>query len=1100
MAKYNVNQWLLSDEFKRDIESALNNIIRKAEMSESESSTASAFENEIYYLIRRSTGREVVFTKEKRVGGVLHTFGDTRKSKGRTGRLDAVVNRLVIEYKHRTKLKTAKDIESAFEQTGEYLVGLERSSGQEYSAILTDGIQIAYFSFIGEGRVAHTSLRPMKPYDMENVIEAILSNGQKKFSPANIVSDFSVSPRRSSIAKCVAVALHDELCNNITDKTRMLLSEWETLMHFSASDEGRSRDVEKRRRDLSDIFVMPISSPAAEYRALFALQTTYAVIVKLLACKVIDTLNLSDSIQTYHDLLNLDSKGIQAFFSNMEDGYTYRSMGISNFLEGDYFSWYSDREQWSGAFYLSIKDVLERVDEYTSFSIEARYSPIDIFKNLYMHIIPRSVRHSMGEFFTPEWLADSVITEGLSLLNKEKWTAIDPCCGSGIFVISLIKKVVGDNPVLDMEYEERKRIMEEILHRVRGIDINPLSVLSARVSYYIALRKLGVVKEVEIPIYLGDSAVIPQTVVIDGISCYHYSISNLKNGFFNIDLPVRMVKSKNFGDVMDKIQAMVKAENPDVIYDLIVRNFSGEEATSLNLLFSVRELADNLVYLHKNNWDGIWVRICTNFMLIARLEKFDFIVGNPPWVKWEHLPSEYAKKIKEYCDVRHIFCNDGGIFGGSQLNICALIANVTASSWLSQDGILAFLMPDSIMSQNSYEEFRNFYTDYGKGKRLYMQEVDRWLPPFRPFKVGNKPVTQDFNTYYFGSRETDYKAGVNVRNISKIRGADDVAVESCQTWEEASLFFSVAKSCARQLSESSTAFTYTEGEWDFSLIVGDSAYLYRTGVESTPFEIFKLIGNGRSERPGHYLFKNDKRKTARYKVIDTPPDGWDFSTAYIYPMVQAPFIRPFSFNCANSFHIIPYKENDTKMPVPMEELFREDSDLAVYFASHRELIESQSEKSKAMHRGKAFYALSKIGEYTFAENIVAARDNSNFCASVITPTLTPWGETKKSVCVKHTIIISQDVENNFISADEAHYINGVLNSSVVKSYIHSTFKKNGFSLKKSHLFLPKYQKGNPLFERIVSLSKEATYNESKVSVNIGLLSEAYISLCKALKR
>jgi hypothetical protein len=91
----------------------------------------------------------------------------------------------------------------------------------------------------------------------------------------------------------------------------------------------------------------------------------------------------------------------------------------------------------------------------------------------------------------------------------------------------------------------------------------------------------------------------------------------------------------------------------------------------------------------------------------------------------------------------------------------------------------------------------------------------------------------------------------------------------------------------------------------------------------------------------------------------------------------------------------------------------------------------QSEKSKSMHQGDAFYALSKIGPYTFAKYMVAARDNSKFCATVVKPTLTPWGEVKQTICVKHTIIISQDIHKNFISEDEAYYINGIFRYSSV---------------------------------------------------------------------
>ena len=179
--------------------------------------------------------------------------------------------------------------------------------------------------------------------------------------------------------------------------------------------------------------------------------------------------------------------------------------------------------------------------------------------------------------------------------------------------------------------------------------------------------------------------------------------------------------NSSFGITMSKLQALVKAESCDVLYSKIIEDFSEKEKKSEVLLHSIKTLAQDLVNLHKNKWDGIWIRITTNFMMIARLKKHDLIVGNPPWVKWEHLPAAYTRKIKDFCDIRHIFCNDG-MYGGAQLNICALISNVAATNWLKENGVLAFLMPDSLMSQNSYEEFRNFYTNYAKKQRLFLQK------------------------------------------------------------------------------------------------------------------------------------------------------------------------------------------------------------------------------------------------------------------------------------------------------------------------------------------------------------------------------------------
>ena len=441
---------------------------------------------------------------------------------------------------------------------------------------------------------------------------------------------------------------------------------------------------------------------------------------------------------------------------------------------------------------------------------------------------------------------------------------------------------MGDISLGELTRKNKELLLEEIINRVYGIDINPLSVLSARISYYLAIHQLGDVKDVEIPVYLGDSAITPVMLQIDGIACYSYSVNNLKCGSFDVVLPKRFVEEPKFGEIMNRLQALVKAESTSVLTHVLLNEFTEEERKSKKIVSYIEALSESLVYLHKNKWDGIWIRIVTNFMSIARLTSFDMIVGNPPWVKWEHLPAAYTRKIKEFCDIRHIFCNDGGLFGGAQLNICALIANVSAANWLNQNGVLALLMPDSIMSQNSYEEFRNFYVDYARKRRLWLRSLDRWMSPLRPFKVGKKSVMQDFNTYYYTAKEMDYLEGVPIRMIGKGVKYSDVGISGCSNFADASRFLTIENGMAKQLSCQSTAFTYISDKFDFSEIIGETSYQYRTGVESTPFEVFKLIGEGESDKEGHYRFKNKTLKTSKYKVDDMPKDGWDLPVEYIY--------------------------------------------------------------------------------------------------------------------------------------------------------------------------------------------------------------------------
>lgn len=1078
-------------DYRRKVEKLYESIVRLSDLANNESETSAVFERELYFFLRQEMGVTVDVRKEPSVEGLVHTFRGLSNRKSGKGRLDAVINNLIIEYKHHSVLNGETAVSSAVHQVEDYLTAKKQLEAVPFDAVLTDGLRISYFSFV-ENEVCHTPLRKMTADDVDKIIQAILHQHTKKFTPRNIAADFSISVQSDSLARQLAIALFVALREQMTGKSQMLYSEWKSLIRLSIDDNGKSTDIEKRRRDLTDIFRCPIDDTESEYMALYALHTTYAIIVKLIACKALE----ESSGERESSLSNLSSAKMQQFFLRMEDGLAYRHVGVHNLLEGDFYSWYADAQQWNDDFWRHTQPIVAVIEEYSAFSLSVRYAPVDIFKDLYMCMIPQSVRHSMGEYFTPEWLADSVISGAVETIGNPSWRAIDPCCGSGIFLIALIRKVVGDTDVNELTEEGRQHLIDEIVHRVHGVDINPLSVLSARVSYYLALNLIGRVRDIEIPVYLGDSALVPVREVIDGFNCYSYSIHNLKDETIHVVLPERIVESDGFVRLMSDIQSMVNVESEDAIMTVLEAQLTAKERDSLTLLSHLQSLANSLVRLHRNNWDGIWVRIITNFMMVARLNRFDMIVGNPPWVKWEHLPAAYTRRIKDFCDVRHIFCNDGGMYGGAQLNICALISNVVATSWLTEEGTLAFLMPDSIMSQNSYEEFRNFYTDYAKRERMYLNRIDRWMAPLRPFKVGKKSVAQDFNTYYYRRQHVDYAQGVPVKTISKQRGVSDQVVNACQTWKEALRYLTIEDSLAKQLSATSTAFTYVSSQFDFTPIIGPTAYHYRTGVESTPFEIFKMLGVGPSEMGStHYRFRNKQLKTSRYKVEDIPAEGWDFDTRYIYPIVEGPCVKPFEYDTGNNYHIIPYEPENTQEPLGMKELYKQSPSLAVYFADHKSLLDQQSEKSKTMHRGDEFYALSKIGPYTFAPHVVAARDNSAFCASVIRPTMTPWGELKQSVCVKHTIIISQDTDGHFISEDEAHYINGVLNSSIVKAYIHSTFKTNGFSLKKSHLYLPKFNPENVIQARIAQLSKEATGNAGKRLRIMDELTTEYLKLC-----
>ena len=239
-----ISDWLRSGEYRAEIDSVYTKITRGCDNSDNESQTASVFEKEIYYLVRSQLNIEISFSKEEPIEGVIHKFDGLSSRKSGHGRLDAVVNDVVIEYKHHSKLDTEKQKKSAFEQVKDYLVALAKNEKRLCDAILTDGLKIAYFQSV-DGVISNSSLRNITVDDIDRIIRAILSNQSKKFEPSNIVRDFSISPNSPSESKVIATVLYKQLIDAISEKSQMLYSEWKELVNLS---KYATLEVNKLRR------------------------------------------------------------------------------------------------------------------------------------------------------------------------------------------------------------------------------------------------------------------------------------------------------------------------------------------------------------------------------------------------------------------------------------------------------------------------------------------------------------------------------------------------------------------------------------------------------------------------------------------------------------------------------------------------------------------------------------------------------------------------------------------------------------------------------------------------------------------------------------
>ena len=1076
----NIDSKLNSQEYKCKISEHLTTLLSRTKSALNEAETAFAFESEIYYLVRNFFNLDLKFAQEAGKSSLRHKF---------KGRMDALCNNLVIEYKKQGKLDIDNDKHSATQQISNYVQQLLNEEGNEYYGVLTDGIKIRYIYFLN-GEIHSTAFKNIDETDLDKIVRSLVDINNKKFLPKNIVTDFSLKSS-NKITYDLARYLFKKLHSNCSGKTSMLFQEWEILFHLSENDKGQNDDIKKRRNALSKIFEVNIEDATTDYKALFALQTTYAIIIKLIACKVVTKIEFNKNIDYFSDLTSIDFTVLRQFIEYLEDGYVFQTGGIRNLLEGDFFSWYCAEDIWSEEEASILIRIINILEGYTNSIYVHGYSSKDIFIDLYMEIMPSEVRHSLGEYFTPSWLADYVVNKSLSMIKgRNAYTAIDPCCGSGVFIVSLIKNIIGETDIVSLNAEEKKTLLNSIISRIKGVDINPLSVLTAKVTFYLSIKPLINQDDIEIPIYLGDSANIPIKTNNNGFECYKYSV-NTKQETIDVLLPCKFVESDQFFYSMSQIQAIVKVGDPSLLFNKFIDSM-GQIEINEEIHLEIRRLSEQLIRLHEKKWDGIWVRIVANFMLVGRIRNIDLIVGNPPWVKWEFLPQTYAEKIKSLCIDRHLFSGQT-YMGAISLNICALIANVTASSWLSEKGILAFLMPQTLMSQDSYSGFRNFYLDNKKAERMYLRYLDDWTKSGNPFI----DTQEKFMTYYYSREVVDYlNDGVSITQIKKKKGISIEDINSKQTFNEVKNNFEILMNGkAYQMDPERTGYTtlndsIKNSKNDFKLIIGECSYKARSGVEFTPAEVYFVEPVEQTTGNGFYTFKPSQFKASKYKNTESLPK--QFETKYIKPVIKAPNIIPFGFQDNNTYCIFPYDES-ISTSVSLEKFMKESPKLLNYFINNKHQIGKQSKRSLTISRGTSFYSLSKVGSYTFSPFKVTFRDNTLLSASVVKNVKTPWNTFVQPICAKHCPYISQDKFGNDISEDEAYYLCGILNTPIVKEYFKATYSTRSYSIN-FNIKMPKYNSQNKYQRIIMRLSRRATKKQPTVLI-YSLLDICYLKLC-----
>ncbi len=923
-------------------------------------------------------------------------------------RLDSRFQNIITEYKKNITQKSLKEDTDQLVEYIEKVAKNEKQSISSYFGILTDGKKIRFCSFSNEIKT-NTILYDLDINKYLEVIKLYLSMEFRDLSASNLLNDFSIDSKKSP-SIYIAQKLYKKL-QTPNERTFMLHSEWERLFRLAGNNENNLKKIKDRKKILINHLNID-SSEFNDAKALFALQTTYAIIIKLVAYKVVNSIFFEKEKFYFSDLLSLNKEDLQKKIENIENGDIFREIGFTNLLEGDFFSWYSNEGIWDDEIYELVKKCIVILTEYEANKLIFDNENIhDIFIEIYQSIIPKEVRHSLGEYYTPGWLADHVINN-IEIKNKN-WNALDPCSGSGTFILKLINKVIQSSN------KQEDELLFEILNRVKAIDINPLAVLTCRINYFICISSLlkNLKNNLEIPVFLGDSAYVPVEEIIDEVKVISYSISTQK-GKIDFALPKSFVSDeKKLGDLAIDLEEAIVIKDKKLAYKLITNLIKEEELTK-KIIEKIELFIDNLIFLEIKNWNRIWVRIIISFLKIFNLGKFDFIVGNPPWIDWKALPDGYRNNIKDLCLEKHIFSGDN-FTGGINLNICALISSVASNNWLKNEGIFAFLMPKSLCFQPSYSGFRNLKQDDGVDLK-YLKIVD-WSKSGNPFF----PVTEKFCTYYFIKSKHKQPNSIPVIKIELKKGFS--VKEKKLPINLIERFFEPKKINGFINTGAHNHFTFAENKKLIPImksLSGNSDYKGRVGLGIYPKEIllFKLINKrGKMLILENFQGKATERKAYKKKIT--------LENIFVHPVIEGPNIKSFGLSDLNFFSALPYTNKDLKKPISLDELKKISPRLAKYYLDNKKYLVKTDYNQRVQGKKGEFYSLTRVGKYTFAPFRVVYRNNTKWEACVISGSY---------LLLDHACSISQDNNGNFLTLDEAHYICAILNSKIVKNYMENS--------------------------------------------------------------
>ncbi len=1000
------------------------------------------------------------------------------------GRIDSKYGGVIIEYKDPkgsgkiTENPKSAGVKAVVKQLKKRLtdfqseekVGLER-----IFAVGCDGDTFVFVRYRGK-TIEVENPQPVTPHTVERLLRALVSLGAKgySFTPDNLCDHFG---GQGHIALEGIARIHKVISTTKSKKAQVFFKQWQILFGEVCGYDVHGNNAKIRK--LGEHYCIPKAEPA---ELLFSVHTYYGILIKLLAAEIVSSFSPL-GMSTLKKLISAPTSAkLRSELETLEQGGIWSQLGIRNFLEGDLFSWYLDA--WDDSLDSAVRNMVRTLDQYdpSTLSVEPAESR-DLLKKLYQHLFPKSVRHDLGEYYTPDWLADLVLDE-LGYDGDPDKRLLDPACGSGTFLVMAINRV-------KIWFDERRHecgfsedeLLRKILSNIIGFDLNPLAVMAARTNYLLAIRDLlrhgG---EIELPIYLCDSIMTPSEYG-DLFAGDLGKVNKLKTSAGEFLIPTEVAgKREIIGKYADTLEYCIRDEYDadDFVKRCQAEGIPVDEEQLHKALYRQLQALDG------NNQNGIWARIIKNAFAPLFIETVDYVAGNPPWVNWESLPENYRDGMKPLWQEYGLFTLSGsaGRLGGGKKDLSMLFVYSAVDNYLENAGRLGFVITQSVFkTQGAGDGFRRFY---------YEQDEKIWR--LKPLAVHDMSAMQVFEgatnrTAVFVCQKTKRPFSYPVKytswsGVSRVN--QDESLESVRKATTQTKLKAMPVVADKETSPWLTAPQNTIPA--IQKVLGKSHYTAFEGVNTGGLNgcfWIRII----EERPdGNLVIVNlydvGKIKVPRVEAVIEPD--------LVYPLLRGRDVH--RWHAEPSCHIILAQDPDLRKGIPEATMKLKYPKTYAYLkkfegdrnSPERGTLRGRSGYKQYFKPSDPFYSMYNVGPYTMVEwKVYWTRVSAEIGAAV------SGGSTGNLILSAETATFAP-----LSSEMEAHYFAALMNSSPCRCTIENYASKSTGSFGSPHVLtnvsIPQFNHGDAVHSRLATLSKECHVEEVADKPNTQLQLETEI--------